>query len=248
MNPDASHIEGSKVSYRIAWLASSADDEIIDNEQVETYYLSRSKLFSSIKEAKAFIASINEDRKPVIIRQCDNGAFELKTPKPVTAQTGRGPGLWPFVIKQPFDEIKINSGSAHWCAYVGVKESNPLHGMDASSFRDLNVGEPEVNGDLNYSGKLKGEDPDLWFFGWDYNHSWNWDSEKKCPITPLETDVMGHIRSCCEWIGKTAWYFKQNLVSHNDCPKCTGEWYHEDYHKLRKEDYQFKFLQKEKEQ
>ena len=219
----AEFIEGKPVTYRIAWVGNHADDEVIDGKQIETYYLSRSQLFTSIEEAQKYVDSsgICSSRKPIILRQVDNGAFELKVPRPVTAQVGMK-NMSTYVIKQPFvDSIEEIKGVHHWCAYVSVNKRSPLYGMDGiGGFDNLNVGYPDVNGGLNFGGKLKGQDQDLWFFGWDYNHSWNWDNEKNCPIAPLETDVMADIRACITWINGASGKFQRNEVSHDHCPKC----------------------------
>ena len=172
----AEFIEGKPVTYRIAWVGNHADDEVIDGKQIETYYLSRSQLFTSIEEAQKYVDSsgICSSRKPIILRQVDNGAFELKVPRPVTAQVGMK-NMSTYVIKQPFvDSIEEIKGVHHWCAYVSVNKRSPLYGMSPlHELTNLNVGHPEVNGDLNFGGKLEGQDQDLWFVSNTVKKKWH---------------------------------------------------------------------------
>jgi len=105
----------------------------------------------------------------------------------------------------------------HWCAYVAVPKTNIMFGMNYYPFQDLSVGKPDVT-DLNYSNHLKGYSEDNWYFGWDYNHSYNTEA-------PLESTVMSDINSCIDWIEEASQAFKENKVWHDQCPCCRSKYY-----------------------
>tara|TARA_R100001143_G_scaffold52456_1_gene47580 strand:+ start:1625 stop:1864 length:240 start_codon:yes stop_codon:yes gene_type:complete len=65
--------------YRIAWLNDSCDFELdANNEKIPTYYLSRSKIFKNVWDAKEYMKTLPENRKPIIVEQINNTAFTLK--------------------------------------------------------------------------------------------------------------------------------------------------------------------------
>ena len=79
----------------------------------------------------------------------------------------------PCMIRRAGNEL------GHWCGYVGVPASHPLHGRDGDSI------DVEVHGGVTFSGGCSGGDPstsichvveageadDVWWFGFDCAHS-----------------------------------------------------------------------------
>lgn len=54
----------------------------------------------------------------------------------------------------------------HFNGYVGVTKEHPWHGEDY----ELHYG-VDVHGGLTFAGEMPGQDPSLWWFGFDCNHS-----------------------------------------------------------------------------
>ena len=153
----------------------------------------------------------------------------MQTDTKVIAKDGMLRG-YHYVIKIPdhmnerIEELEKSGGMdamladeyrKHWCAYVAVPKTHVMFKMDYHSFADLSVGRPDVT-DLNYSDPLEGYSQDNWYFGWDYNHSWN-------TGTLMESTVMSDINSCIDWIQETAHDFEEDKVWHYDCPRCRNE-------------------------
>ena len=115
------------------------------------------------------------------------------------------------------DAMIADDMKTHWCAYVAVPKTHVMFEMEYHSFEDLSIGTPDVT-ELNYSGHLKfsnpeGYDKDNWYFGWDYNHSFNTEA-------PTESMVMQDINNCIDWIKETAHAFEEDKVWHYGCPRC----------------------------
>ena len=67
-------LSGFDVIYRIAWLNDFDDFELDDNnKKLPTYYLSRSKVFYNVKDAKEYTKTINKDRNPIILKEIKKG-------------------------------------------------------------------------------------------------------------------------------------------------------------------------------
>ena len=75
-----------------------------------------------------------------------------------------------------------HSTSGHWCGYVGVDESHPLHG------EEYGAPDVDVHGGLTFSGSCQpsetesrgvchvpseGEPDHVWWFGFDCAHAWD---------------------------------------------------------------------------
>ena len=137
----------------------------------------------------------------------------MQTDTTITAKEGMIRG-YHYVVKIPYHNPLTKN---HWCAYVAVPKTSILFGMDYYPFQNLSVGKPDVT-DLNYSSHLKGYSEDNWYFGWDYNHSYNTEA-------PSESTVMGDINSCIDWIEEASQAFKENKVWHDECTCCRSKYY-----------------------
>ena len=76
-----------------------------------------------------------------------------------------------FMKLIPNKDVEYECGFAN--GYVGVTSNHKMHGLDVNAlcnddYRKLDI---HVHGGLSYSGKLSGEDPSIWWFGFDTRHS-----------------------------------------------------------------------------
>jgi len=80
-----------------------------------------------------------------------------------------------FKTNEGFDASILRHPSlGHLCGYVGVPMGHPLYAKSCDEAYD--VMDPDVHGGLTYDGHGRGEsgeDPALWYFGFDCAHSFD---------------------------------------------------------------------------
>jgi hypothetical protein len=78
-----------------------------------------------------------------------------------------------YKTEEGFDAAIIrHPGLGHLCGYVGISQEHPLHGKSYDAA--YGAIDPDVHGGLTYDGEGRvdsGEDPALWYFGFDCAHS-----------------------------------------------------------------------------
>ena len=62
--------------------------------------------------------------------------------------------------------VALRRPRGHWCGYVGLPKTHPLHGKDDPP-------ELDVHGGISFTDHLKDQDPDLWWIGFDCCHAWD---------------------------------------------------------------------------
>ena len=123
-------LSGFDVIYRIAWLNDSDDFELDDNnEKIPTYYLSRSNVFKNVWDAKEYIKTIPESRKPIIVEQINNTAPMLKedTEQVVSIlKAGKTTNDYPLALSSMFSK-DIQPFMISWMAYNPTNIINSLN-------------------------------------------------------------------------------------------------------------------------
>jgi hypothetical protein len=77
----------------------------------------------------------------------------------------------------------LHRARGHWCGYVGLPASHPLHGK---GYGDNGVDRLDVHGGVTYAEvcqgavchvPAEGEDEELWWLGFDCAHAWDRDPD-----------------------------------------------------------------------
>ena len=122
-------------------------------------------------------------------------------------------GTWTSV-SVPFNSYRyviIHGKSGHYCAYVEVLDTHPIHYMRWNEISDWIPEYLPVNGGITFADDLDvedGDNPITYCIGWDYAHSCNLNKD----ITEME--IMEDICRAIEWLEMVA---KRKRFT---CPTC----------------------------
>ena len=123
-------------------------------------------------------------------------------------------GVWVSAvssINNSYRYVIIHSKSGHYCAYVEVLDTHPIHYMRWNEISDWIPEYLPVNGGITFADDLDvedGDNPIAYCIGWDYAHACNHNKD----ITEME--IMEDICRAIEWLEMVA---KRKRFT---CPTC----------------------------